>query len=125
MNEAQLPVDLFKRCSMCQHPWISRQGFLEDPSVALVGYQSFLPEPELGLFLFNHLTCETTLALEAKAFIDLYQGPIYSEKFAETEQCPELCLTSTKLCPCPNECECAYVREVLQIVREWPKVVGG
>jgi hypothetical protein len=23
--------------------------------------------------------------------------------------------------PCPSQCECAYIREILQIIRNWPK----
>jgi hypothetical protein len=38
-----------------------------------------------------------------------------------TEECSEYCLYSEMIDRCPVECECAYVREVLNIVREWPK----
>ncbi len=124
MNEPAPQSDLFKKCTMCSHAWTSRLGFLEDPSVTVVGYQSFLPHPEQGLFLFNHLSCMTTLALEAQVFVDLYQGPMYSERMTGTDACPGYCLSSGELSLCPNECECAYVREVLKIVRQWPKLQG-
>lgn len=124
MNEAQQPASLFKQCTMCEHPWDSRQRFLEDPEVVVVGYQSYLPDPDLGLFLFNHLSCETTLALEATAFSDLYSGPIYTEQLTGTAECKKHCLNSSVLRTCPSRCACAYVREVLQIVRQWPKSEG-
>jgi hypothetical protein len=88
-----------------------------------VGYQSWLDDLELGLFLFNHDTCGTTLALQAGAFTDLYDGPVFagSGKLMGTDACSTYCLNSSDLRPCPKECECAYVRQVLQIVRSWPK----
>ena len=36
-----------------------------------------------------------------------------------TESCPRLCLDQCSLDPCDVPCQCAYVREVLQIIREW------
>jgi hypothetical protein len=34
-----------------------------------------------------------------------------------------LCLREGALDPCPLKCECRYVRDVLQVVRHWPKSV--
>jgi len=118
-------VGPFKTCSHCGRPWSGRNPFLADPAVELVGYQSFLEELELGLFLFNHSDCGTTLAIPAGEFADLHDGPVFSERLTGTDACAGLCQQRRSLEPCPNRCECAWVREVLQVVRAWPKVVSS
>lgn len=37
------------------------------------------------------------------------------------DDCPGYCLHADELAPCPASCECAFVRDVLQLVREHPK----
>jgi hypothetical protein len=111
----------FKKCTSCGHLWQLRQDFLDDPATVMVGYQVNFDQLQLGLILFNHLKCGTTLAIPAGEFKDLYNGPIYSGRLTGTEQCHEHCLHENDLEPCPEKCECAYVRDILQIVRRWPK----
>lgn len=111
---------VFERCSMCQFPWKDRDSFLTDPGIKLVGYQVNFLDLETGLFLFNH-SCGTTLGIEAERFQDLYDGPIFFEPATGTDACPGHCLRGKELLPCPAECECAYVREVLHIINGWPK----
>ena len=115
--------DLFKQCSFCLHSWTTRDGFLADPDVHLVGYQANFDKLEAGLFLFNHdfPDCGTTLAIDAARFRDLYHGPVFSERLTLTDRCPRYCMQQEELRPCPARCECAYVREVSDIVRNWPK----
>jgi hypothetical protein len=43
------------------------------------------------------------------------------ERKTGTEECPGYCLHQDELQPCPARCECAYVREIIQIIRNWPK----
>ena len=114
-------MEAFKICTHCRHPWLSRIEFLRDPKIALVGYQVNFEDLEFGLFLFNHESCRTTIAIRSGLFRDLYNGPILKERITGSEQCPEYCLHQNNLNPCPEKCECAYVRDVLQIVRRWPK----
>jgi hypothetical protein len=78
---------------------------------------------KLGLLLFNHVyeRCKTTLALEAGEFIDLYKKEIFQTRMTGTKECPGYCLYKENLQPCPANCECAYIREVIQIIRSWPK----
>jgi hypothetical protein len=114
-------MDTFKRCTACGHLWFSREKFLNDPNTQLVGYQVNFENLELGFFLFNHMACKSTIAIPAGQFRDLYNGPIFQEIKQGTENCPEYCLHEGKLLPCPEQCECAYVREVLDIVHHWPK----
>jgi len=113
----------FKICPLCEFRWESRDGFLNDPDLKLIGYQVDFVELKEGLFLFNH-SCNGTLAIEAGEFRDLYDGPIFTLRATGTEQCDEHCLHQSDLRPCPAECECAYVREVMQLIRSWAKVRG-
>jgi len=114
-------MDEFKKCTLCGRRWQSRDEFLKDPSTAIIGYQVNFDHLNLGFFLFNHLECGTTLGISAGNFSDLYHGPVYSERLFGSKQCPEYCLHETQLDPCPAKCECAYIREILQAVRNWPK----
>jgi hypothetical protein len=114
-------MSVFKKCTCCNHPWFSRDEFLEDRKLHLVGYQVNFGELELGYFLFNHLTCLSTIAVPAGMFRDLYDGPVFSERKTDTENCPGYCGDRDILDPCDQECECAYVREIIQVVQNWPK----
>jgi hypothetical protein len=111
----------FKKCTTCGHLWPSRKDFLEDAATDLIGYQVNFDNLHLGFFLFNHLACGTTLGIPAGKFKDLSKGPVYSEKLLGTKQCPEYCLHENQLDPCPAKCECAYVREIIQTIRNWKK----
>jgi hypothetical protein len=114
-------MSVFKKCTCCNHPWFSRDEFLEDNKLQLVGYQVNFGKLELGYFLFNHLTCLSTIAVPAGMFRDLYDGPVFSERKTDTENCPGYCGDRDILDPCDQECECAYVREIIQVVQIWPK----
>jgi hypothetical protein len=109
---------------MCNEVWATRQAFLSDPRLTVVGYQADFEDLEAGLFLFNHREagCGTTLGVEAGRFLDLAAGPIYRQSLRDTEECPEYCLRLDDLEPCPAHCECAYVRDLLQVVRNWKKL---
>jgi len=110
---------------MCNAVWETRQAFLADPELAVVGYQTDFEALEAGLFLFNHRRpgCGTTLVVEAGRFVDLAAGPIYRESLRGSDECSEYCLRPDDLRPCPSHCECAYVRDVLQVVRNWKKLI--
>jgi len=112
---------IFKKCAKCQTVWESRDAFLQDPDLDIVGYQVSFSDLNEGLFYFNH-SCKTTLAIYAGEFTDLYHGPIFGNRATGTEECPGHCLHKSVLRPCPVKCECGFVREVLQIIRNWPKI---
>jgi hypothetical protein len=117
--------EILKQCPCCGFVWPARDGFLADPQLAVVGYQVNFDELLLGFLLFSHLACGSTIALPAGVFRDLYGGPVYAGRATGTADCPGYCLRREELEPCPARCECAYVREVLQIVRGWPKSGPG
>lgn len=113
---------MFKRCPKCDYEWIHRADFLYDPDLKLIGYQVNFKALAAGIFLFNH-DCKGTLAIPAAEFLDLYHGPIFKERATGTQHCPGFCLHENDLVPCPVRCECVYVREILQVIRKWPKKV--
>jgi hypothetical protein len=116
----------FKRCSKCGVDWGTREEFLEDPCVHLDGYQANFVDLEAGLFLFTHraASCGTTMAIHAGSFADMHKGPIFEKSLRDTPECPKLCSRSKSLEACPLKCECAFVRDVLQKVLNWPKTPG-
>ena len=114
----------FKQCHCCKLGWADRPGFLADGTLEIVGYQVDFRDLEHGLFLFNHDPCKSTLAVPAGKFLDLYKGRRFAENLRETEECPRSCDDSAQLARCDQRCECAFVREVLHIIRGWPKEAG-
>jgi hypothetical protein len=117
-TEADSP---FKRCSVCRHVWETRELFLNDAGLELIGYQVSFAKLTSGLFLFNHVCKGATLAIPAREFRDLYSGPVFKERATQGPGCPGYCLHRDDLRPCPAQCECAYVREIIQVLRNWPK----
>ena len=111
---------MFKKCPLCEHSWKDRETFLADPDVEIIGYQASFDEIQDGLFLFNHL-CRTTMALEVMRFDDLYNGTRYDMALTETDDCSGYCLDMNELSACSAECKYAYVRDIIQIIRKWPK----
>jgi len=113
----------FKECPNCHYNWPDRYTFLADPKTQLVGYQANFGNLLAGFFLFQHNIpeCGTSLAVPAEAFKDMHDGPIFRERKTGSPECPGYCLHSSSTDPCKNACECAYVRDVLQKVKQWPK----
>jgi hypothetical protein len=116
--EPNQPV--FKKCPLCGFAWQSRSSFLSDSGIEMIGYQPHFEDLIAGFFLFNH-SCDGTLAILVESFEDLYDGPVYEERKTGTDECPEYCLHQEELARCPARCECAFVREIIQVVKSWPK----
>jgi len=92
----------FKTCSCCGQVWGTRDAFMADPGTELIGYQAFFEALELGLFLFNHAHCGTTMALQAEAFTDLHTGPVFSERLTGERACVGYCLQRNELDRAPT-----------------------
>jgi len=107
----------FHVCPNCAFSWNSRNDFLNDENVTIIGYQVHFEELTAGLFLFNH-SCKGTFALEVSAFEDLYNGPVFRQKALGSEECPGHCLHESLLDPCPAQCECVFVREIIQVLQK-------
>ena len=107
---------MFKQCKVCGHKWSTCRDFIADQDIMIVGYQVNFKNLEAGLLYFNH-SCKNTITLSADLFVDLYDGPIFSEPKTGTDECPEYCLNKKELRQCRAECECAYVREIIQLFK--------
>ena len=101
--KARIEETPFKVCPMCGFIWATRQAFLADPGLALVGYQVNFGELMAGYFLFNH-TCGTTLTIAAGEFVDLYHGAIFETRATGTAECRGYCLIKEEMRPCPAKC---------------------
>ncbi len=112
---------IFKNCNSCGQHWESRDDFLSDPDLEVVGYQTFFSNLKLGLFLFNH-SCDTTLAIEADVFLDLYKGEYHDTRVPVKDvECPGRCLNKNILSPCSSKCKCAFVSTLLGTLKHWEK----
>ena len=114
-------LGVFKQCAVCKKIWLSRDDLPRDPEVHIIGYQAHFEDLKLGLFLFNH-SCNGTFAIAAEEFIDMYQGPVFDKKLTNTAECPGYCRHQKSLEPCPLQCECAYIREIIQLPKKHPVV---
>lgn len=112
----------FRTCT-CGKTWSSRDEFLSDPKIKIIGYQVNFEHLKEGFFLFNHMEkdCLTTMGLPAGLFLDLYRGAIFQDRLTGSFQCAGQCLHERDLSPCPEKCECAFVREVVDMVVHWKK----
>ena len=116
----------FKICAYCQQAWKTRDEFLSDADIILVGYQPHFKNMEEGLFLFNHQVCTSTMSVISHKFRDLYTGPFYASNKLNNDElnyddCPDFCLFKHKMHGCLQQCERAFVSEVIQILTMWKK----
>lgn len=107
---------MFKQCNKCNHQWETRDDFLSDKTLQVIGYQVFFEDLKFGLFLFNH-SCHTTIAVDTELLMDLYDGPIFSDRKPDGRKCPGRCLNENILSPCSRECKCAFIHEIMQIIK--------
>ena len=115
---------VFKICPNCWFTWRNRDAFLDDDTLTVIGYQADFEELSTGILMFNH-NCKGTLALPVSCFEDLYIGPMFKKKMTGTRSCPGYCLRKSVLNPCPNECECAFVRHLITMLQNRMAGVGG
>jgi len=110
----------FKICPMCQKNWISRDEFLNDPTLTFNGYQANFGVLEEGLFYFTHdtETCGSTMTIKAISFLSLYSGKRYKESKQFSNECPGYCSDKNILQRCPAHYQNAFVREVTQIIHD-------
>ena len=116
-------MQFYKECLKCCHKWFSRDDFLMDSSIEIIGYQVDFDNLLAGHFLFKH-SCGSTLALSVRNFNGLYEGPIFQERATGSDDCPGYCLYQDQLDGCYARCECAYVRNIIEIIKKWPKIDG-
>ena len=109
----------FTQCMLCGTSWVKRIDFLCDDSTKITAYKADFNNLEQGEFLFHHEKCGGTVSLPAVHFKALYDGPVYTERKTGTDDCPDYCYDPQELKPCPEECECAHVREIIRVISDW------
>lgn len=116
---------VFKSCSVCRKSWSSRDDFLRDRDITLIGYQPDFDDLKHGTLLFNHDVsgCKTTMEIEIERFADLYKGPLYPTSLKGTEECSGHCLRIENLNTCDKPCANAWARQVARIVNELTDLV--
>ena len=114
----EMAMDPFKMCPKCAYTWKTREDFLEDPSICLIGFQASFEETESGYYLFNHSLrgnpCDTTLAMEVEVFLSLLTRTMFTDIKAKTPICEMHCSSVEDLSQCPVECKNAFAREIMQ-----------
>jgi hypothetical protein len=114
---------LFKLCPSCNKEWLTREEFMRDPGLELNGYKADFESLEYGMFFFTHSVsnCCSTMVLLVNDFRSLYGGPVYPDRLALSEDCPRYCIDEKQMARCDALCECAFVREIMQIIRQEKK----
>jgi hypothetical protein len=111
----------FKTCPNCGTVWQTLDEFLDDPKVELGGYQVNFVDLKGGLFYFTHRKqdCQTTMAVKVEDFASLSDRSFLAPRGKLPEGgCSNQCLRKGDIDPCPTQCECVWVREVLQVIRK-------
>jgi len=107
---------MFKICNKCQKQWKTRNDFLYDISLTIVGYDSNFDNINLGFFLFKH-QCDQVLSIGVNEFRDLYNGKIFNEIKINKTECPGYCLNIDSLDSCNVKCAYVYERNIIQIIK--------
>ena len=103
----------FKECS-CGKKWKTRNSFLQDKKVKIVGYQPDVINHKYNHFLFFHRTkdCGQFFGVRASEFSDLRDGQCPKELCMGQEDCPGYCMDTLDLRVCSVACRNATDREV-------------
>ncbi len=103
----------FKKCT-CGKPWNTRDDFLRDKYVKIIGYQPDFISRKYNQFLFQHKTkgCNEFLAVRSSAFADLRERACPDEVCAGKKDCPGYCMNTLDLRICSVACRNATDREL-------------
>ena len=111
-------MEPFKVCPKCKFEWKTRDEFLSDRSIYIIGFMADLKDFDKGAYLFNHVLsnnkCSSTLALRVPCFLDLYDGPVFEELKAGSDECSGYCARIDVLERCRVNCRNAVAREIIQ-----------
>lgn len=105
---------------MCSTIWWDREHFLNDKSLVMNGYQVNFNKLGEGLFYFTHneASCFSTMAIAASEFFDLHHQSQRFERKTGSDECPGYCLKKEILERCETDCECAFVRDIIDTIRK-------
>ncbi len=117
--------EMFKLCSRCKTEWNSRDDFLNDPNIVMIGFMANNDNYKRGAYLFNHKlpddSCNTTIGLFVYNFLDMYSGEKYEQLKMGTDECSGHCVNIHELENCSANCRNAIARKIMQeILNELP-----
>jgi hypothetical protein len=103
----------FKSCD-CGRSWKTREEFLKDGKVKIVGYQPDLVNHKYNHFVFFHRIkdCGRFFGIRASDFSDLRDGRCPKELCMGQEDCPGYCTDTLDLRVCSVACRNATDRAV-------------
>ncbi len=103
----------FRKCD-CGHTWKTREEFLRDKKVKIVGYQPDFVNHRYNHFLFFHRLkeCGLFFGVRASEFDDLREGKCPKELGMGLEDCPGYCTDMLDLRVCSVACRNAVDREL-------------
>ena len=109
---------IFRKCD-CGESWKTRNAFLRDKHVKIVGYQPDLISHKYNHFLFQHKAkgCGRFFGVRASDFSDLRQEKCANELCMGQAKCPGYCLNTLDLRVCSVTCRNASDRVLASKIR--------
>jgi hypothetical protein len=112
------PSEMFKLCNKCKTQWKSRDDFLNDSNIGMIGLMANNDNYKRGAYLFNHRlpndSCNTTIGLFVDNFLDMYSGEICEQLKMGTDECSGHCVDINELENCSAHCRNAIARKIMQ-----------
>ncbi len=104
-------------CPTCRYEWKTRDQFITDPAITLIGFQADFDTFGENLYLFNHNSnknrCDTTFSVYVSKFLDMYTGPIYDDLKFGSEECSGRCAKVDDMQKCNAPCKNVVAREIM------------
>jgi hypothetical protein len=102
---------------MCRKAWATREDFLEDPSLKLLGLQVVAELPDANLIVWEH-ECGTSVSVLARRMHDLLSPPVDGDTWPlplllNSPDCQQLCTSLENLLACDRPCRNAFDRRVM------------
>lgn len=116
-KERDRKAAFFKVCTKCSYKWKTRDDFLSDPSISLIGFLADFKVFNKGSYLFNHLLandqCNSTLAIDVSCFLDLYNGTLFKDLKVGSKECSGYCAKVEVMKRCNVHCRNVVAREIM------------
>jgi hypothetical protein len=108
----------YRTCD-CGKTWKTRDAFLRDKSVKILGYQPDFVNHKYNHFLFQHGTrkCGTFFAVRASDFSDLREKGCPNQLCFGSDECPGYCTNTFDLRVCSVTCRNATDRAIASKIR--------
>ncbi len=111
----------FRACGMCHKQWATRQDFIADPKLRLLGLQAVPHHADGNLLVFEH-DCGTTVSVLAWRLRDLLPAEDRGEEglplLYGSEGCKGYCTRLEELSACDRSCSNARDRRLTLWVAE-------